>query len=195
MGYTWAWITIYVLQYMRMFSISWCGQTIFQSGLINLLLTSSLSSSSSPSFPTVGIIMYQAPFQMLLCHFDILFCYVPPPYSGFKKLDTLPSLLICSHYLYILDTSYPSFGCIVSIFSYSVAFLLSILTYPLNMYSFFFLWLYLQHMEVPRLGVASELYLLAYTTAIATPDLSCICDLRCSLRQCQILNPLSEASE
>ena len=29
-----------------------------------------------------------------------------------------------------------------------------------------------QHMEVPRLGVELELYLLAYTTATAMPDLS-----------------------
>ena len=48
-------------------------------------------------------------------------------------------------------------------------------------------------MEVPRLGVELELQLPAYTAAIATWDLSCICDLHCSLWQCQILNPLSEA--
>ena len=52
---------------------------------------------------------------------------------------------------------------------------------------------YLQPMEVPRLGVKSELQLPTYTTA--TADLSCICDLCCSLRQCQILNPLSEARD
>ena len=34
---------------------------------------------------------------------------------------------------------------------------------------FFFLGPHLQHREVPRLGVESELQLLAYTTAIATP--------------------------
>ena len=44
-------------------------------------------------------------------------------------------------------------------------------------------------MEVPRLGVELELELLAYTTATATPDPSHIC----SLRQPEILNPLSEA--
>ena len=32
-------------------------------------------------------------------------------------------------------------------------------------------------MEVPRLGIEWELQLLAYTTATATPDLSCICNL------------------
>ena len=48
-------------------------------------------------------------------------------------------------------------------------------------------------MEVPRLGTESELQLAAYTTATATPDPSCICDLHHSSGQCWILNPLSEA--
>ena len=60
---------------------------------------------------------------------------------------------------------------------------------------FFFLGLHLQLMEVPRLGVESELRLEAYTTETATPDLSCICDLQCSLQQCWILNPMSEARD
>ena len=42
---------------------------------------------------------------------------------------------------------------------------------------FFFLGPYQQHMEVPRLGVKSELQLPAYATATAMPDLSRICDL------------------
>ena len=45
------------------------------------------------------------------------------------------------------------------------------------------------HMEVPRLGVKSELQLPAYVTAIAMPDPSH------SLQQCQIPNPLSKASD
>ena len=48
-------------------------------------------------------------------------------------------------------------------------------------------------MEVPRLGVESELQLWAYATAVATLYLSCLCDLCGSLGQCWILNPLSEA--
>ena len=48
-------------------------------------------------------------------------------------------------------------------------------------------------MEVPRLGVESELLLPAYATATATPDPSLVCDLHHSLRQCWILNPLSKA--
>ena len=50
-------------------------------------------------------------------------------------------------------------------------------------------------MKVPRLGAESELQLPAYITAAATLDLSRIFDLHCSLRQIQILNPLSKASD
>ena len=41
----------------------------------------------------------------------------------------------------------------------------------------FFLGLHPWHMEVPKLGAESELQLPAYTTAAATPDLSCVGDL------------------
>ena len=56
----------------------------------------------------------------------------------------------------------------------------------------FFLWRHLWHMEFLRLGVKVELQLQAYATATATPDLSHICDLCCTLQQCQILNQLSK---
>ena len=53
-----------------------------------------------------------------------------------------------------------------------------------------------RHMEVPRLGVESELYLLAYTTATATQDPSHVCNLHHhSSQQHWILNPLSEARD
>ena len=58
-----------------------------------------------------------------------------------------------------------------------------------------FLGPHLRHMEVPRLGVKSELQLPPYPTATATQDLNCICDLHHSSRQCQILNPPSEAGD
>ena len=47
-------------------------------------------------------------------------------------------------------------------------------------------------MEVPRIGVQSELELLAYATATAMPDSSHICDLRHSSWERWILNPLRE---
>ena len=57
--------------------------------------------------------------------------------------------------------------------------------------------MHLQHMEVLRLGVESELQLQAYGTATATAmqDLSCICDLHCSSQPCQIFNPQSKARD
>ena len=65
--------------------------------------------------------------------------------------------------------------------------------------TFFFciLGLHPWHMQVPKLGVESELRLPAYTTATATAtwDLSSICDLQHSSRQCQVPNPLREARD
>ena len=58
-----------------------------------------------------------------------------------------------------------------------------------------FLGSHLWHMVVPRLGVQLELRLPAYTTATATWDLNCICDLHRSSWQHGILNPLREARD
>ena len=52
-----------------------------------------------------------------------------------------------------------------------------------------------KYIEVPGLGVESDVQSLAYTTATAMPDTSCICDPPCSLWQCQNLNPLSQARD
>ena len=53
----------------------------------------------------------------------------------------------------------------------------------------------LPHMQVPRLGVESELQLPAYTTAIARLSPSHVCDLHRSSGQLWILNPPSEARD
>ena len=50
-------------------------------------------------------------------------------------------------------------------------------------------------MEVPRLGVESELQLPAYDTATAMRDPSHVFDLHHSSWQRRILNPLSEARD
>ena len=50
-------------------------------------------------------------------------------------------------------------------------------------------------MEVPRLGVESELQLLARTTVTATQDPSHVCNLHHNSWQHWILNPLSEARD
>ena len=58
---------------------------------------------------------------------------------------------------------------------------------------FCFLRPHTEHMEIPRLGVESELQLQAHTTAAWDP--SHICDLRHSSLQRWILNPLSEVRD
>ena len=58
---------------------------------------------------------------------------------------------------------------------------------------FSFLGLHLYHMKAPGLWVTLELQLPAYTTVMAMPDLSRICNLCQSLWQHPILNPPSEA--
>ena len=71
----------------------------------------------------------------------------------------------------------------------------SILFYFIFYFYFFVLEPHPWHMEVPRLGVHSELQLPAYATATATRDPSCDCDLHHNSRQCQILNPLNDARD
>ena len=64
----------------------------------------------------------------------------------------------------------------------------------LNFFFFFvFLGLHLWHMEVPRLGVKTELQLPAYTTATETSDLSHVYNLHHSSWQGGILSPRSKA--
>ena len=69
--------------------------------------------------------------------------------------------------------------------------------FPYFLFFFFFFFIFLGphpwHMEVPRLGVDSELQLPACATATATLDLSRVCDLHHSSRQQWIPNPLSKA--
>ena len=60
---------------------------------------------------------------------------------------------------------------------------------------FVFLGPHLKHKDIPRLGFESEPWPPVYTPATATLNLSHICDLRRSLWQHQILNPLSEARD
>ena len=60
---------------------------------------------------------------------------------------------------------------------------------------FGFLGLHPWHMEVPRLGVKSELQLPAYTTDTATWHLSHVCNLHHNSWQCWIPDPLSEVSD
>ena len=62
-------------------------------------------------------------------------------------------------------------------------------------YFFCFLGLYPWHMEVPRLGVESELQPPAYGRATSTRDPRHVFDLHHSSRQRRIPNPVSEAKD
>ena len=62
-------------------------------------------------------------------------------------------------------------------------------------FCFYFLGCTFSIWKFPGLGVKSELQLLAYVTATATPDPSLAGNLHHSSRQCQILNPLSQARD
>ena len=73
------------------------------------------------------------------------------------------------------------------------------LSAPRRKKKFFFFFCFLEphlwHMEVPRLGVESELLLPAYITATATWDPSCIVNLHHSSRQRWIPDPLIKARD
>ena len=91
-------------------------------------------------------------------------------------------------YFKVLPNIHPSIISNISVFLF--------LGYTIfKLYFFFFLFRATPaaYMEVPRWGVESELQLPAYTTVIAMPDPSHICELQCSSQQCQILNLLSRA--
>ena len=64
-----------------------------------------------------------------------------------------------------------------------------------NLYIFCLLGPHPRHMEIPRLGIKSNLQLPAYARATAMRDLSCVCDLHHGSRQSRILNPRSEAGD
>ena len=60
---------------------------------------------------------------------------------------------------------------------------------------FVFLGLHPQHIEIPRIGVQSELLLAGYTRAAEMPEPSCVCNLCQSSWQLLIPNPLSKATD
>ena len=78
-------------------------------------------------------------------------------------------------------------GCLETVPQESRQPFLTVVTHSFSFLFFSFLGLHLWHMEVPRLGVKSELHLPAYTTATATRDPNS--------RQCWILNLLSKARD
>ena len=83
-------------------------------------------------------------------------------------------------------------NCIHSICTHGKVFFVFVFVF---FWSFVFLGSHSWHMEVPRLRVQLELQPLAYATATAVPDLSCMCNLHHCSWQCWIPNPLSEARD
>ena len=69
------------------------------------------------------------------------------------------------------------FGFFVVVFLFVCLFLVRSNLLISFLFLFVFLGLHPWHMEVPRLQVKLEPLPLAYATAAAMPDLSCICDL------------------
>ena len=84
---------------------------------------------------------------------------------------------------------------IILLYSYTYVNLITDMVILKLMFLFFFFWggAPLWHMEFPRLGVESELQLLAYATAMQDPIH--VCDLYHSSWQPQILNPGSKARD
>jgi len=79
----------------------------------------------------------------------------------------------------------------------SGASLLNLLIFP-HLISFFFLFLFTATLAIygsPWTRGQMGAVVVAYATATATPDLSCVCQLYCGLQQHHILNPLSEARD
>ena len=98
-------------------------------------------------------------------------------FSHINKL-VLIQLYILSYSEYPVCQSYAYLpgSCISFVMWASVASqVLSWADYVVTLFFFSFLGRHSWHMEVPRLGVESELLLLAYTIAAATLDLSHIC--------------------
>ena len=95
---------------------------------------------------------------------------------------------------------YMSFLISIQITNVIVSFVFYFNEGTLNHSPFIYLFIFLsgpysQHMEVPRVGVKSELQLLAYIIATAKDMSQIFCDLHHSSWQHQILNPLNEARD
>ena len=119
--------------------------------------------SSSPSgTPIMCLYVWYCPRRLLDClyfyrsFFFILYC------GGDFYLSTIlsSSLLICSFALFIL------------LLSPSSVFFISVIVFFNSGSSLHFLFVFLGHMEVPRLGVELELQLPGFAIAAATLDLS-----------------------
>ena len=130
----------------------------------------------------------------------VFYCYITKKFSGWKKHTFIISQLLYGRRPVTAQQGSPlrvtpvthSQG-VSNMGSHLVPRVSSLFIYLCIILSF--LGPHSWHMEVPRLGVESELLLPAYTTATATLDPSHVWDLHLSSQQRGILNPRSEARD
>ena len=137
-------------------------------------------------------------------HSPIMLSFVLALFQTHRPWHQLYSLMMLAFLFLFLLTSSPQ----LHFFPYSLQIYYYFFHYhpfpshpglPIHGDKFFFFLVFLgphvPHVEVPRLEAQLELQPPAYATATAMPDLSRVCDLYHSPRQCWILNPLSEARD
>ena len=165
-----------------------CSLTVWLICLDNL----SILISGMLKSPTIIVLYTNSPFRCVLMALYIL---ILPCGAHILKsyvfLMNYPLIIIWCSFLYL----FTFFWLEVYFVWYEYGVWLHLLSFFFFFLYFVFLGLHLWHMEVPRLGVQSKLQLQAYATATVTPDLSPIWKLHHSSRQCQILNPQSEARD
>ena len=129
--------------------------------------------------------------------------YASPPGTGLSAGELSKSLCKATSPIRILLLRNPHFpqvwtqASIRSMMPGTVLAAFSPMPSPLNLFNFSFCFLgpRLWHMDIPRLGVQSELQLLVYTTATAVQDPNGLCDLPRSSQKHQILKQLVGASD
>ena len=121
-------------------------------------------------------------------------CYTVS-YSAYTILNSHWSAQMFEFLHILANTCYFLFLLLLLLFNCSYPNGYEVVSYCVFFVFFFFLGSHLWYMEVPGLGVESELQLPAYATATKMQDLRGICGLHCSLRQSQILTPLSETRD
>ena len=130
-------------------------------------------------------------FLLIFGGTSLLFSAVTEPfYTPVVRKDYSFLLILTNTFSgFVVDVGHPT-RCELLLFSQNYLFRV----FCLFVFFSFLRW-HLQHMEVSGQGVELKLQLQAYITATEMTDPSHICDLCCSLRQCQIPNPLSEARD
>ena len=117
------------------------------------------------------------------------------PRSTHSHAAPLPLLGTLSSLSCKLATCFHYHPCFAHSYTFAIWFIQHLPVFLVFVCLFCFFRAILWHMEVPRLGVESELQQPAYTTATAMRDPSCVYNLHHSSWQRWILNPLSGARD